>query len=106
MPATPEFDYDRHDLPPSVKYVGPYLWNKPANIVSPDWLQTLGHARPWVHATEGTIHVGEPLVLRATAQGLAGLEMEVIMTSGEPAIRSRSTWGPALRTCISPLDRP
>ena len=40
MPATPEFDYDRHDLPPSVKYVGPYLWNKPANIVSPDWLQT------------------------------------------------------------------
>jgi len=82
MPATPEFDYDRHDLPPSVKYVGPYLWNKPANIVSPDWLQTLGHARPWVHATEGTIHVGEPLVLRATAQGLAGLEMEVIMTSG------------------------
>jgi MGT family glycosyltransferase len=82
MPATPEFDYDRHDLPASVKYVGPYLWNKPANIVSPDWLHTLSHARPWVHATEGTIHVGEPLVLRATAQGLAGLEMEVIMTSG------------------------
>jgi MGT family glycosyltransferase len=82
MPATPEFDYDRHDLPPSVKYVGPYLWNKPSNIVSPEWLLTLGHSRPWVHATEGTIHVGEPLVLRATAQGLANLEMEVIMTSG------------------------
>ncbi len=82
MPSTPEFDYDRHDLPPSVRYVGPYLWNKPSNVVSPEWLHTLGRARPWVHATEGTVHVGEPLVLRATAQGLAGLNMEVIMTSG------------------------
>jgi MGT family glycosyltransferase len=82
MPSTPEFDYDRHDLPASVRYVGPYLWNKPSTVVSPEWLHTLGHERPWVHATEGTIHVGEPLVLRATAQGLAGLEMEVIMTSG------------------------
>lgn len=82
LPSTPEFDYDRHDLPASVKYVGPYLWNKPANIVSPDWLLQLRHSRPWIHATEGTIHVGEPLVLRATAQGLANLDMDVIMTSG------------------------
>jgi MGT family glycosyltransferase len=82
MPATPEFDYDRHDLPASVRYVGSYLWNKPSNIVSPKWLHTLSHGRPWIHVTEGTIHVGEPLVLRAAAQGLAGLDMEVIMTSG------------------------
>ena len=82
IPSTPEFDYNRHDLPASVRYVGPYLWNKPSNVVSPEWLHTLGTNRPWIHATEGTVHVGEPLVLRATAQGLAGLDMEVIMTSG------------------------
>jgi len=82
IPSTPEFDFNRHDLPASVRYVGPYLWNKPATIVSPDWLLNLPHTRPWIHATEGTVHVGEPLVLRATAQGLAGLDMEVIMTSG------------------------
>ena len=82
IPTTPEFDYNRHDLPPSVHYVGPYLWNKASAITAPPFLKTLRRDVPWVHATEGTIHVGEPLVLRATAQGLANLEMEVVMTSG------------------------
>ncbi len=82
IPATREFDYNRHDLPPSVHYVGPYLWNKASTITAPPFLQTVRRDVPWIHATEGTIHVGAPLVLRATAQGLANLEMEVIMTSG------------------------
>jgi len=44
--------------------------------------------RPWIHVTEGTIHVQAPLVLKAAASGLANLPMEVIMTTGgnrEPA---------------------
>ena len=82
IPTTPEFDYNRHDLPPSVQYVGPYLWNKPSAITAPEWLPSVRRDVPWVHATEGTVHVGEPFVLRAAAQGLANLNMEVIMTSG------------------------
>ena len=82
IPTTPEFDYNRHDLPASVRYVGPYLWNKPSAITSPDWLQSLPRDVPWVHATEGTVHIGEPFVLRAAAQGLANLNMQLIMTSG------------------------
>ncbi len=82
IPTTPEFDYNRHDLPASVRYVGPYLWNKPAAITSPEWLPSVRRDVPWVHVTEGTVHVGEPFVLRAAAQGLANLQMEVIMTSG------------------------
>jgi MGT family glycosyltransferase len=82
IPTTPEFDYNRQDLPPSVRYVGPYLWNKPSSITSPDWLHTLPRDVPWVHATEGTVHVGEPFVLRAAAQGLANLKLQLIMTSG------------------------
>ncbi len=82
IPTTPEFDYNRHDLPDSVRYVGPYLWNKPSSITAPDWLRTVRRDVPWVHATEGTVHVGEPFVLRAAAQGLANLKMQLIMTSG------------------------
>ncbi len=82
IPATPEFDYDRHDLPTSVKYVGLYTWNKPGAVTAPEWLSTLPSDVPWIHASEGTVHVGEPFVLRAAAQGLAHLPMELIMTSG------------------------
>jgi len=88
VPCTPEFDYQRRDLPPSVHYVGPCVWTKPRHEPPADWLQQLPHDRPWVHATEGTIHVQEPLVLRAAAQGLANLPMYVILSTGgnrEPA---------------------
>lgn len=82
VPCSPEFDYNRRDLPACVRYVGPFTWNKPSNLTNPEWLDTLGHERPWVHATEGTVHIGDPIVLRSTAQGLAGLPMEVILTTG------------------------
>jgi MGT family glycosyltransferase len=82
VPSAPEFDYERRDLPPSVKYVGPLLWNRPMSIPEPAWLPSLRSDVPWVHATEGTVHVTDPFVLRAAAQGLGGLDMEVLLTSG------------------------
>jgi MGT family glycosyltransferase len=47
-----------------------------------EWLAALSHDRPWVHVTEGTMHVYEPFLLQAAARGLAHLPMEVIMTTG------------------------
>jgi len=82
VPSAPEFDYERRDLPSSVHYVGPCLWNKPRHEASADWLAQLPQDQPWVHVTEGTMHVEAPLVLRAAAQGLAYLPMRVIMTTG------------------------
>jgi MGT family glycosyltransferase len=82
VPTTPEFDYERRDLPPAVHYIGPCLWNKPQHDPPPEWLGQLSHEQPWVHVTEGTMHTQEPLVLRAAAQGLAHLPMQVIMTTG------------------------
>jgi len=87
VPSSPEFDYERRGLPPSVQYVGPCVVQQQHTETS-TWLQQLRRDRPWVHATEGTIHVAEPLVLGATARGLANLPMEVILTTGgnrEPA---------------------
>ena len=81
VPSSPEFDYERRVLPRSVRYVGPCVVHQ-QNTESSTWLQQLRRDRPWVHATEGTIHVAEPLVLGATARGLANLPMEVILTTG------------------------
>lgn len=82
VPATPEFDYERQDLPPSVHYVGPCLWNARTREEPPAWLDELPRGRPWVHVTEGTMHTQEPILLRAAAKALAGLPIQVVMTTG------------------------
>ncbi|HEY2428993.1 MAG TPA: glycosyltransferase [Acidimicrobiales bacterium] len=82
VPSVPALDYDRRDLPPGVHYVGPCVWNKPAEAPPPPWLAGVPTDRPWVHVTEGTAHYQDPFVLRAAARGLAGRPMEVIMTTG------------------------
>ncbi len=82
MPSVPEFDYQRRDLPPSVHYIGPCVWNKPSTEPAPAWLQALPHDQPWVHVSEGTVNSQQPLVLRAAAQGLAHLPLHVSMTTG------------------------
>lgn len=83
MPGAPEFDFERRDLPPSVQYVGPLFRKVPPSEKPPAWLMELPRTRPWVYATEGTVHVGDPIVLRATAHGLAGLDAEVILITGD-----------------------
>jgi MGT family glycosyltransferase len=82
VPSIPELDYDRRDLPPSVHYVGPCVWNKALREVAPDWLDHTSSDAPWVHVTEGTAHHHEPIVLRAAVEGLADRAMHVILTSG------------------------
>ena len=83
VPGAPEFDYERRDLPPSVHYIGSVVWNKPRGEPSPAWLSERPADPPWVHVTEGTMHAQGPIVLRAAAQGLANLPMQVIMTTGK-----------------------
>ena len=91
VPSTAEFDYARRDLPPSVRYIGGLSWNKGSDEPPPDWLRELPENRPLVHVTEGTMHVGRPLVLKAAAEGLAGMPWTVVMTSGRD--RSPETLG-------------
>ena len=82
VPATREFDYNRHDLPPSVHYVGPFTWNRPQNAGSAAWLDQIPRDLPWVHVTEGTVHNNRPFVLQAAAEGLRDLPVRVVMTTG------------------------
>ena len=80
--SIPELDFERRDLPPSVRYVGPLLWHPPEPPGTAAWLDALPADRPWVHVTEGTSHLQDPFVLRAAATGLAGAPYEAILTTG------------------------
>jgi MGT family glycosyltransferase len=83
IPSVPELDYNRRDQPSNVHYIGPCIWTKSTGAAPADWLNQIPSNRPWVHATEGTAQYQEPFLLRATARGLAGLAMEVILTTGQ-----------------------
>lgn len=82
VPSVPELDFDRSDIPQNVHYIGPLIWNETKRVEPPAWLAALPHTRPWVHVTEGTMHVYKPFLLEAAARGLANLPMDVIMTAG------------------------
>ncbi len=84
--SCPELDFDRQDFPGNTQYVGPLMWypQQPPST----WLAELPRDLPWVHATEGTIHYHESVVLKATAEALADQPATVILTTGgnrEPA---------------------
>src|SRR5207249_4148949 len=82
VPSAPEFDYERRDLPSSVHYVGPCLWDKSHDEPPPEWLAELPADRPLVHVTEATVHVHEPILLRAAARALGDRRVYVVMTTG------------------------
>jgi MGT family glycosyltransferase len=82
VPASPEFDYDRRDLPPNVHYVGPLVWNRPRTEAATPWVERINPAIPCVHVTEGTVHVQEPFLLKAAIEGLAASPVQVVATTG------------------------
>ncbi|QEC50755.1 glycosyltransferase [Baekduia soli] len=77
-----ELDYDRHDLPESVHYVGNCLWFPPEAAGAAAWLDAIPAERPWVHVTESTLAYGDPFLLRMAAEALADEPVEVIVTTG------------------------
>lgn len=80
--TTPEYDFERRDLPPSVHYVGACLWDKPRQEAPPPWLQEMPDGQPIVYVTEGTSHVQDAVLLQAAARGLADLSVRAILTTG------------------------
>jgi MGT family glycosyltransferase len=82
VPSSPEYDFQRQDLPPTVRYVGPCLWDRPARTPPPEWLAQLAGDRPLVYVTEATIGTGEPFLLKAAAQALKEAPVQVVMTTG------------------------
>lgn len=80
VPASSELDFCRQDRPGNAHYVGPLTWYPPRPPTP--WLDDLPHDHPWVHATEGTIHFHDPVVLKTTAAALANQPATAIITTG------------------------
>ena len=53
VPSVPELDFHRNDLPPSVRYIGPLIWNDTYSAGPDERLATISHERPWIHVRRG-----------------------------------------------------
>jgi MGT family glycosyltransferase len=76
MTAEP-FEYPRSDWPESVRMVGPGIWDPPAK--APEWLQKI--SRPLVLITCSTEFQNDAKLVGAALEGLAGEDVEVLVTS-------------------------
>jgi MGT family glycosyltransferase len=83
IPSTREYDYERRDLPASVHYVGPCLWDKPAGEPPPDWLTQLSGNRPLLYVTEATIGIGTPFLAKAAVFAFRDGPFQVVITTGK-----------------------
>jgi MGT family glycosyltransferase len=77
MTAEP-FEYPRSDWPPSVRMVGPCIWDPPAK--SPAWLGEL--KRPLVLVTCSTEFQNDGKLVKVALDALAGEEVGVVVTTG------------------------
>ena len=71
------FEYPRSDWPESVRMVGPGVWDPAAE--APEWLQKMG--RPLVLVTCSTEFQNDAKLVGAALEGLAGEDVEVLVTS-------------------------
>lgn len=93
VPSAPEFDGQRRDLPDSVHYIGPCLWDKNPAQPPPDWLGELG-GRRFILVDEGALYTQEPRLLKVAAAALAGLPQQVILLAGAERDPSALNLGP------------
>jgi MGT family glycosyltransferase len=80
--TAPELDYNRSDLPESVRYVGPCLWDAEPGFADQRWVDELPSHPPVVYVSEGTAQVRKPLLLPAAIEGLASLPVQLVATTG------------------------
>jgi MGT family glycosyltransferase len=76
MTAEP-FEYPRSDWPPSVRMVGPGIWDPPAK--SPAWLEEI--ELPLVLVTCSTEFQNDGKLAQAALEALAGENLSVVMTT-------------------------
>jgi MGT family glycosyltransferase len=71
------FEYPRSDWPSSVRMVGPGIWDPPAK--APEWLEKI--SRPLVLVTCSTEFQNDGKLVGAALEGLAGEDVEVLVTT-------------------------
>lgn len=83
VPSAPEFDYLRKDLPASVHYTGPCLWDRPKDHEPPDFLAKIDRARKCIVVDEGGLYKKEPRLFELAVAGLRNTPVQVILIAGD-----------------------
>ena len=86
MADIPEF-CPTTNLPESIRYVGPILWNAP--MPEPEFLKRLDPKRPTVYVSMGS--TGKSAFFEASLAAFADTEYQVVMTTGEIALAHAKT---------------
>lgn len=82
--TVPSFEYPRGDMPPQVRFVGPFVSPAAADFTPPPWWSELDSGRPVVHITQGTVANDAERLLLPAIRALAAEDMFVVATTGVP----------------------
>jgi MGT family glycosyltransferase len=80
VPSAPELDYNRHDLPASVHYVGRCASEDPAP--APAWTARTSGSPPRIVVLEEAHYADDPWLLRTATAAFAGHASETILVAG------------------------
>nr|BAA83130.1 NGT [Lentzea aerocolonigenes] len=82
--TVPSFEYPRGDMPPEVRFVGPFVSPAPPDFTPPAWWGELDSGRPVVHVTQGTVGQRRGTLLLPAIRALAAEDVLVVATTGAP----------------------
>lgn len=83
----PSFEYPRRDLPPQVRFVGPYNAKGVAKGPLPDWWPDLESGKPVVHVTQGTLQDKDfSQLVEPAIKALANKDVLVVVTTGNQPV--------------------
>lgn len=88
QPTIPSLEYKRSDLPANVAFVGMMPAEPPSGWEPPAFWHELDGGRPIVHVTQGTIANEKPDLFRPALEGLADLDVLVVISTGNKPIES------------------
>ncbi len=80
--TVPGFEYERSDLPMSVRFVGALVPTGPATFIEPPWWAELDGGRPVVLVTQGTVTTEPARLIQPTLAALADKDMLVVAAAG------------------------
>lgn len=76
IPSARELDFDRRDVPPNVRYVGPCLW-------PPLQGRDVSLQGSRIVVDEGSFHTAEPVLLQAAVQAFRESDREFVIIAGK-----------------------
>jgi MGT family glycosyltransferase len=87
QPTVPSFEYPRSDLPDNVQFIGMLPAARAASAPMPPFWGDLDGSRPVVHVTQGTIANAAPHLIAPALEGLASLDVLVVVSTGNRPVR-------------------